>query len=78
MFAVKYNVTDFDNNLMGVKEDIFYLINEKPKGITNVSAFYADDHELLVIQTMFENIPTRHGWCAWNGEIAQFIYDNLK
>lgn len=44
-----------------------------------VEAVFADGHELEYIRQHFANIPIANGRIVkWNGEMAQFIFDNLK
>lgn len=39
----------------------------------------ADGHELEIIKQQFQNIPmTTNRVVIWNGEMAFFIFDNLK
>jgi hypothetical protein len=43
-----------------------------------VVEFQANGHELDLLLSRFANIPYSYGHCEWRGEMAQFLFDNLK
>ena len=62
------------------------LISEIPKlrnnnatvALKHIEAIQADGDELEYIRARFENLPVSHGICVWRGEMAKFIWENLR
>ena len=61
----------------------FYACDKKPVTLLldSVMWFKATDKELKIVKDQFNNIPiSAPGFseCVWHGEMAQFIFRNLK
>lgn len=56
----------------------WHVAAEKPQIGSKVSAIQADGHELIQLNSRLRGIPTKYyGIAYWEGDMAQWIYDNL-
>lgn len=56
----------------------WHVPSDKPKIISPLTLLTADGDELEHIRYRFSNIPICHRVCTWQGEMANFIYNNLQ
>lgn len=57
----------------------FYREKPPTTFFNEVMWFHADGDELITIRAQFKNIPITEGnICRWTGEMANFIFHNLR
>lgn len=49
-----------------------------PAEVKKVDSIIADGNELEFIKLCFKNLPSCHAFTVWEGEMANFIHQNLK